>query len=67
MIANILAEVIIELRDTLLLHLAPEGRLLLTGILSSQVDRVKDAYDEHLEFHIQEQEQWSMLVGQRRS
>ncbi len=63
--ANILAEVIIELRDTLLLHLAPGGTLLLTGILQTQAEQVTAAYAQDLEFQIEEQEQWSMLVGRQ--
>lgn len=66
-IANILAEVIIELRDTLLLHLAPSGTLLLTGILHTQVDRVTRAYGPDFEFQIEQHEQWSMLTGRRNS
>ena len=62
-IANILAEVIIELRDTLLLHLASGGTLLLTGILDSQADRVIQAYSDGIGFQRFQQEQWCLLVG----
>lgn len=64
-IANILAEVIIELRDTLLLHCHSESRLLLTGILSSQADRVIDAFSSEFEFEKQHQDQWCLLLGTR--
>ncbi len=62
-IANILAEVIIELRDTLLLHLQPGGTLLLTGILESQASRVEKAFAVSLEFERQQQDQWCLLIG----
>ena len=61
-IANILAEVIIELRDTLLLHLKPGGTLLLTGILESQVDRVMQHYGSDFEVEHNQQDQWALLV-----
>ncbi len=62
-IANILAEVIIELRDTLLLHLQPGGSILLTGILNTQVQRVVDAFANRVKFEQYEQEQWCLLIG----
>jgi len=65
-IANILAEVIIELRDTLLDHVKPGGTLLLTGILDSQVERVCAHYGHDFQFSQQQQDQWSLLVAQRR-
>ena len=61
-IANILAEVIIELRDTLLLHLAPRGRLLLTGILNSQAERVLAAFGDKFEVSQHQHEQWCLLI-----
>lgn len=62
-IANILADVIIELRDTLLLHLEDAGELVLTGILSSQAERVKLAFGENFQFEMKEQDQWCLLVA----
>lgn len=64
-IANILAEVIIELHDTLLLHCHDNGRLLLTGILATQADRVIDAFASEFTFEKQLQDQWCLLVGTR--
>lgn len=61
-IANILADVIVELRDTLLLHLDSEGTLLLTGILSTQATRVRQAFSE-IEFEQFDQDSWCMLIG----
>ena len=65
-IANILAEVIIELRDTLLLHLDSGGTLLLTGILESQAERVITVYAGEVDFVVKQQEHWSMLIGQKK-
>lgn len=62
-IANILADVIIELKTTLLGHLADNGTVLLTGILDSQVDRVKREYAQAIEFKVCAREQWCLLVG----
>lgn len=61
-IANILAEVIIELRDTLLLHLAQGGTLLLTGILTSQAEKVEAAFPE-LTFEHQTKGHWCLLIA----
>lgn len=70
-IANILADVIIELRDTLLHHLSPNGTLLLTGILASQASRVIDAFGGDFEFtqqnsKHQDRGHWALLVAQQR-
>lgn len=65
-IANILAEVIIELHDTLLLHLSDSGTLLLTGILDNQADRVISTFSADIEFEKQQQEHWCLLIGHRK-
>lgn len=65
-IANILAEVIIELRDTLLLHLAPQGKLLLTGILSTQADKVKASFGDEYQFEQHHQDQWCLITASRK-
>jgi ribosomal protein L11 methyltransferase len=62
-IANILAEVIIELRNTLLVHLKPGGRLLLTGILNTQADRVIAAFGDDYTFEKKIQDQWCLLAS----
>ncbi|MBX2847329.1 MAG: 50S ribosomal protein L11 methyltransferase, partial [Acidiferrobacterales bacterium] len=64
-IANILADIIIELQDTLLVHLASNGRLLLTGILQTQADRVVDAFGHACSFEEQSKDQWCLLIGRR--
>lgn len=69
-IANILAEVIIELRDTLLHHLKPTGTLLLTGILASQAERVITAFGDGFTFEKtnskhQDKGHWALLTVKR--
>ncbi|RBP53643.1 50S ribosomal protein L11 methyltransferase [Arenicella xantha] len=62
-IANILAEVILDLRETLLAHLQPNGTLLLTGILASQADRVIAAFGEKMSYTTHQQDQWCLIVA----
>jgi ribosomal protein L11 methyltransferase len=63
-IANILADVIIELSVTLRQHLSLGGTLLLTGILSTQAERVISAFKNEIHFEHFSQDQWTLLVGQ---
>ena len=62
-IANILASVLIELRDTLLHYLKPDGTLLLTGLLITQVNQVVDAYGSSFNFTQYKNDQWCLLIG----
>lgn len=66
-IANILAKVIIELHDTLLLHLDSDGTLILTGILDIQAQDVIEAFAPEIHFEQREQEQWCLLIGRRKN
>ena len=61
-IANILANTLIELSSTLLSHLKPKGLLILSGILSNQVPRIKEHF-QSMTFHCYEQDGWACLVG----
>ncbi len=65
-IANILAEVIIELRETLLENLKIDGTLLLTGILSTQAETVIAAFGDEFAFNKIDQDQWCLLTAKRR-
>ncbi|WP_052761257.1 50S ribosomal protein L11 methyltransferase [Sedimenticola thiotaurini] len=65
--ANILAGTLIELRDLLAGLTRPGGRIILSGILSEQAERVSDAYADA--FHMQpprQQEEWVLLEGRRK-
>lgn len=66
-IANILAEVIIELHDTLLDNLKLGGTLLMTGILSSQANKVMAAFGDQFIFDQKNQDQWCLLTAKERS
>lgn len=65
-IANILADVIIELRETLLANLKPSGTLLLTGILSTQAEKVMNAFGDDFIFEQQNNDQWCLLTASKR-
>jgi ribosomal protein L11 methyltransferase len=62
-IANILANVIVSLEATLAALVCPQGTILLTGILDSQVERVCKAFLGKFEFERHRHQDWSLLVG----
>ncbi|MEO1855309.1 50S ribosomal protein L11 methyltransferase [Chromohalobacter sp.] len=64
-VANILAGPLVELAPTLCAHLAPGGRLALSGILAGQAEEVMDAYREQgmlLDAPV-EREGWVRITG----
>lgn len=68
LIANILANPLMTLAPTLLSHLNTSGELVLSGILVSQIDDVKNAYEPVIIFdtpHVDED--WVRLSGTRSS
>ncbi|MFK8052121.1 MAG: 50S ribosomal protein L11 methyltransferase [Woeseiaceae bacterium] len=63
-LANILAQPLIDLSDALTNVLKPGGRILLSGILQAQADRVKSAYESRIEFGpVSVQDGWVLLDG----
>ncbi len=66
-IANILADTLVELAAELSGRLTANGTILLTGILNSQMVRVRQAYEPNFEFICAHREEWCLLVGKRRS
>ena len=66
-VANILAPTLLTLRERLCEWLAPQGVLLLSGILAHQASEVEDAYRGSLEFTRKEQSGWVLLAGRRGS
>ncbi len=62
-IVNILANVIASLAATLTTLVRPQGTILLTGILDSQVERVCKAFLDKFEFARHRRRDWSLLVG----
>jgi len=64
-VANILADVIVDLAYTLTELVAIQGRILLTGILTSQVNDVIAAFAPRCAFEVIDREGWSLLKGRR--
>ena len=65
-VANILAAPLLALHDTFLQHLNSSGTLVVSGILSTQVQDVIDAYSQHFEIINQTtREDWACLVFHR--
>jgi ribosomal protein L11 methyltransferase len=63
-LANILARTLVQLAATLAGHLAPGGRLLLSGILEDQVDAVVEAYRGSVTFDAPVvRDSWVRLTG----
>ncbi len=50
LIANIITEILVELKTTLINHLKPGATLVLSGILNTQEDRIKDTFGKHCEY-----------------
>ena len=62
-VANILAGPLLELRDHFVALLQAKGELILSGILSSQVDVIKTAYGEHFELvSVEIREDWARIA-----
>ena len=67
LIANILANPLIELADDFSRRLMPGGRIILTGILAEQAEAVMAVYREAFDLcEPVHQEEWVLLEGVRR-
>ncbi len=67
LVANILAGPLAELVDDIVARLRPGGRLALSGILVTQVEPVRRAYEPRIEFGSTAlREDWALLTGRRR-
>jgi len=64
-LANILAQPLVELSGVLRSLLLPGGALVLSGITPAQVDQVRAAYPG-FDFQVHELEGWALLDGVRR-
>lgn len=63
-VANILANPLIELAPQILALLKPRGRLLLAGLLSEQAEAVTAAYTDQLSLAaLDQQQEWVLLGG----
>ena len=67
MLANILASPLIELSLYFADLTAPQGQIVLSGILAEQADSVLDAYRENFDIQIwKQQDDWVCLAGIRK-
>jgi ribosomal protein L11 methyltransferase len=67
LMANILANPLIDLSDELTRRVNPGGRIVLSGILAEQAEAVADAYQAGFAFDpVAEQEGWVRLSGRKR-
>jgi ribosomal protein L11 methyltransferase len=66
--ANILAGPLVELKDSILSYLLPDGLLVLSGILASQAQDVAKAYEDECNIiSIEEDEGWVRIYAQRKA
>ena len=62
-VANILANTLITLASTLIDLLAPQGQLILSGVLSQDVDRVVASYRAHFSVvEVKHQDEWTLIA-----
>ncbi|WP_287817904.1 50S ribosomal protein L11 methyltransferase [Idiomarina sp.] len=65
-LANVLAGPLRELADTIIGFVAPEGQLVLSGILERQIEGVIEAYQPQIQFDTPTIDgDWAMLSGTR--
>jgi ribosomal protein L11 methyltransferase len=65
-VANILFNVLIELRDDLVKLMSKDGLLVLSGITDDQVDDLVERYSSHADFiETIEEDEWRCLVFRR--
>ena len=65
-LANILAAPLVDLAETMIALLKPNGKLCLSGVLAKQAGQVIAAYSQAIDFDpIQQKEEWVCLSGQR--
>lgn len=67
-LANILAGPLVELKESILSYLQPQGQLVLSGILASQAQNVADAYEQECDIiSIEEDDGWVRIHAQKKS
>lgn len=66
LIANILAAPLLELRDEFIHHLKPNARLVVSGILSTQVETIRQHYANSFKCdEVTQQEEWGCIAFTR--
>lgn len=64
-IANILADTLINLGESLGRFVRDNGTLMLSGMLTDQVDRVAAAFADSFAIEVRHREQWALMIGRR--
>ncbi len=64
-VANILAHILIDLSDDLIAHTAPGGTLILSGLLTTQLDEVRAAFAPLEERGTRTHGEWCALIYHR--
>lgn len=64
LLANILAGPLVDLSEMLASHVEPGGRIVLSGILAEQADKVSKAYQQWFTIdEVTQEEDWIRIVG----
>lgn len=67
-VANILPQTLIDMKEDLIRHLAPSGYLILSGIIQERAQDVVDAFSRDLSFRQEtREEEWSCLSFQNKT
>ena len=66
-IANILANTLIELNHYISNLINKNGLLMLSGVLDSQLSEVTKAYDFRFDFSVEQNNHWLLLIGRPRN
>lgn len=64
-LANILAGPLVQLAPQLITLVRPGGILILSGLLSNQVEEVETAYSAHFQFEHRVNDGWAILAGKK--
>ena len=68
LIANILADPLLELSEVFLTSIKPSGKIALSGILEEQVERIVYQYTSYFDLEEpQLSEGWALIVGSRKA
>ncbi len=67
LLANILANPLVQLAETFANYVQTEGNIVLSGVLEDQAERIQDAYQPWFTImHITQQDEWICLEGIRK-
>lgn len=67
LIANILANPLIELAPTFLQLLKPQGLIALSGILTDQIEKIQKVYSTSFDLDLPEiKDEWALIAGKKK-